>query len=147
MSTILLLSLMGTFAAVALLSGAVAYTVLERQAPGRKRLHEVVAGRRVAAPPPPPASLTLTDRPHRLVERIASFVPKSPVEMSKLRRRLVRAGYHSLTAAVVFSIAEFALPVVLGLPPERFTCSVVAFDLGKNWRAGTRVTLLGCRSD
>jgi tight adherence protein C len=116
-STILLLSLMGTFAAVALLSGAVAYTVLERQAPGRKRLHEVVAGRRVAAAPPPPASLTLTDRPNRIVERIASFVPKSPVEMSKLRRRLVRAGYHSLTAAVVFSIAEFALPVVLGLPP------------------------------
>ena len=38
MSPILLVSLMGTFVAVALLSGAVAYSVLERQAPGRKRL-------------------------------------------------------------------------------------------------------------
>src|SRR5207244_13496227 len=108
-SRIVLRSVMGTCAAVARVSGAVAYTVLERQGPGRKRLQEVVAGRRVAAAPPTPASLGLTDRPNRIAERIASFVPKSPVEMSKLRRRLVRAGYHSLTAAVVFSIAELAM--------------------------------------
>src|SRR5262249_5338322 len=66
--------------------------------------------------PATPANLSLTDRPNRVVERIASFVPKSPAEMNKLRRRLVRAGYHSFTAAVVFSIAEVATPVLLGLP-------------------------------
>ena len=114
MSPILLASLMGTFLAVALLSGAVAYTVIERQAPGRKRLQEGVAGRRAAAPAA--VSGALTDRPNRTAERIASFVPKSPREMNKLRRRMVRAGYHSLTAAVVFSIAELLTPVVLGIP-------------------------------
>ena len=123
MSTILVMSLMATFAAVALLSGAAAYAVLERQAPGRKRLQEVVAGRRVAAAPAAPGNLSLTDRPSRVVERIASFVPKSPAEMNKLRRRLVRAGYHSLTAAVVFSIAELVVPVVCGLPLVLFVAA------------------------
>jgi tight adherence protein C len=113
-SPILLASLLGTFVAVALLSGALAYTVLERQAPARKRLQQEGAGKRVAAAA---AGLGgLTDRPNRTVERIASFVPKSPSEMGKLRRRMVRAGYHSLTAAVVFSIAELLAPVVLGVP-------------------------------
>jgi tight adherence protein C len=105
---------MGTFLAVALLSGALAYTVLERHAPGRKRLQQESSGKRVAASV---GANVLTDRPNRTVERIASFVPKSPGEMGKLRRRMVRAGYHSLTAAVVFSLAELGGPVVLGLPP------------------------------
>jgi tight adherence protein C len=116
MSPILLLSIVGTFVAMAAASGAIAYTVLERQAPGRKRLQEPRAGRRnVDAAPAPLANLSLTDRPSRVVERIASFVPKSPGEMNKLRRRLVRAGYHSMTAAVAFAVAELALPVVLGV--------------------------------
>jgi tight adherence protein C len=51
-----------------------------------------------------------------MVERIASFVPKSPGEMNRLRRRLVRAGHHSLTAAVVFSVGEIVIPVLFGLP-------------------------------
>ena len=116
MSPILMLSIVGTFFTLAAASGAVAYTVLERQAPGRKRLQEVVAGRRkVEAVAPVLANLSLTDRPSRVTERIASFVPKSPSEMNKLRRRLVRAGYHSMTAAVVFAIAEMVLPLVLGV--------------------------------
>jgi len=115
-SPILLLSILGTFLAVAAASGAVAYTVLERQAPGRRRLQEVVSGRRkvATAATAAPATLSLTDRASPRVERIASFVPKSPAEMNKLRRRLVRAGYHSLEAALVFAIAELTLPVVFG---------------------------------
>jgi tight adherence protein C len=112
---ILLLSIIGTFVAVAAAAGALTYTLLERQAPGRKRLQEVVSGRRhVAAAPVALANLSLTDRPSRVTERIASFVPKSPSEMNKLRRRLVRAGYHSLTPALVFAVAELVLPVVFG---------------------------------
>jgi tight adherence protein C len=110
----LLVSLMGSFIAVALATGAIAYTVLDRQAPGRKRLRGEVTGRPVAARPSGPGALT--DRPTRTAERIASFVPKSPGEINKLRRRLVRAGYHSLTAAIVFSVAELVLPLLLGIP-------------------------------
>ncbi len=114
---ILLLSIVGTFVAVAVAAGSVAYVVLEGQTAGRKRLQAVMAGpSRAATVPVVLAPLSLTDKPTAATQRIASFVPKSPSEMSKLRRRLVRAGYHSLKSALVFSIAELALPLVIGLP-------------------------------
>src|SRR6185295_3527537 len=117
MTPILLLAIVGTFTAAAVAAGAVAYMVLERQTPGRQRLQAVMAGpRRVSAVPVVLAPLSLTDKPTAATQRIATFVPKSPAEMSKLRRRLVRAGYHSLKSALVFSIAEMVLPLVLGLP-------------------------------
>jgi tight adherence protein C len=112
MSPLLIATLMATFAAVLLLSGAAAYAVVQRQAPERKRLHQAVAiGRATAVSGP----MALTDRPHPVIERIASFVPKSPDEMNRLRRRLVRAGYHSMAAAVVFSVAEIVAPLVVAV--------------------------------
>ena len=50
MSPLLLASLIGVFAATALMMGAAAYTILERQAPERKRLHQAVASGRVDCP-------------------------------------------------------------------------------------------------
>ena len=38
------------------------------------------------------------------------IAPKSPKQMSKLRRRLTAGGYRSLTAAIVFAAAEVILP-------------------------------------
>ena len=113
MSPLLLASLMGAFVAVGLVSGALSWIVLERQAPGRRRLRAAVVENRVTATV---GANPLTDRPNRVVERIASFVPKSPKEMTRLHRRLVRAGYHSLTAAIVFSLAEIVMPFLFGLP-------------------------------
>ena len=115
MSPIVLASVMGVFVAVGVVSGAVSWFVLERQTTGRRRLRAAVAAHRVAAAVPAGAN-PLTDRPGPVVERIASLVPKSPKEMTRLRRRLVRAGYHSLTAAAVFSLAEVVTPVLFGVP-------------------------------
>ena len=89
MSPILLVSLIGTFISVALASGAIAYSVLERQSPGLRRLQGTAPDRRAAAKPA--STGALADQPTRTTERIASLVPKSPREMNKLRRRLVRA--------------------------------------------------------
>jgi tight adherence protein C len=114
MSPLLLASLIGVFAATALMTGVAAYVVLERQAPERRRLHQSATAAPVAAVAGP---VGLTDRPHYLIERIASFVPKSPKEMTRLRRRMVRAGYHGVAPAVIYAAAEIALPVVIGLPP------------------------------
>ncbi len=114
MPLILLVSLTGMFVAVALASGALAYTVLERQAPCRKRLQGVGPDRGVVAKTTKVSALT--DQPNRAAKRIASFVPKSPAEINKLRRRLVRAGYHSLTAVVVFSVAELVTPLIFAVP-------------------------------
>jgi tight adherence protein C len=102
--------------AAALVSGGAAWLVLERRTPGRRRLHAAVSESRLAAAVPAGAA-PLAERPSRVVERIASFVPKSPGELNRLRRRLVRAGYHSLTAAVVFSVGELVAPLLFGLPP------------------------------
>jgi tight adherence protein C len=40
--------------------------------------------------------------------------PKSPKDMSKLRRRLTAGGYRSLTAAIVYAAAEVILPFAFG---------------------------------
>jgi tight adherence protein C len=117
MSPLILITIFGTFAAIAVAAGTVTYAVLERQAPGRKRLQAILAGpSRAVAVAAGPAPISLTDKPSARTERIVSFLPKSPAEMNRLRRRLVRAGYHSLKSAVVYSVAELTLPVVLGAP-------------------------------
>jgi tight adherence protein C len=62
------------------------------------------------------------DVPGPTLQRVASFIPKSPKQMTKLQRRLAMAGSHKLSHAVLFSLSElvaaalgFLLPVsVLG---------------------------------
>ena len=48
------------------------------------------------------------------VKRFQQISPKSPKEMSALRRRLTAAGYRGLTAAALYGAAEVILPVVFG---------------------------------
>ena len=129
MSPLLIASLVGAFLSVALLSGAAAYMVLERQAPGRKRL-QAVAAESPIAPSAPPGLTTLSGRASPRVERIVSFVPKSPSEMTRLRKRLARAGHHSLTAVVVFSVAELAAPVLFAVPLLMFVAWPLGLGLG-----------------
>jgi tight adherence protein C len=39
-------------------------------------------------------------------EKIASFIPKSPKEMGRVRRRLATAGFHGFSAVLVYSLSE-----------------------------------------
>ena len=48
------------------------------------------------------------------VKRFQQIAPKSPKEMTRLRRRLTAAGYRSLTAAALYAAAEVILPFVFG---------------------------------
>jgi tight adherence protein C len=111
MSLLFMFSLMAAFVAIALGSGALAFLVLEHQSPGRRRLAQVGALR--GPEPAPPEVATLTDAPNHVIVRVASFVPKSPKELTSLRRRLARAGYQSLTAAVVYAASEIVLPLLV----------------------------------
>jgi tight adherence protein C len=43
-----------------------------------------------------------------------SVIPKSPKEVSRLRKRFMRAGYHTLTPVAVYSLGQVVLPVLLG---------------------------------
>ena len=49
-------------------------------------------------------------------KKMAAFVPKSPKEMSKLERGWLAAGFTHPRAAITYSLAEMATPVVLALP-------------------------------
>ena len=59
--------------------------------------------------------LELSDISSPWVKRFQQVVPKSPKEMSKLRRRLTTAGYRSATAAVLYGASEVILPIVVGV--------------------------------
>src|SRR3954451_7168445 len=104
-----MLAIGATFIAVAASVASAAFLLIAGRSPAQKRLIDATAVVRAEARTSGgPASLT--ERPSRTVERIVSFVPKSPSEMNRLRRRLARAGYHSLNAALVFSFAELIGP-------------------------------------
>jgi tight adherence protein C len=59
------------------------------------------------------SDVQLTDVPSPWVKRFQQVVPKSPKEMSALRRRMTAAGYRSAAAAALYAAAEMFLPFVL----------------------------------
>jgi len=110
----LALALVLVFVAVAVLSGLAASIVMTRTSPERRRLREMVAA--AGAYTVGTVTLSLTDRPGQMVKRVSTFVPKSPKEMGRLQRRMVRAGFKNpQRAAVLFALAEITFPVVFAL--------------------------------
>jgi tight adherence protein C len=110
----LVLAIGGAFIAVAVLAGFAATTVLTRLAPARRRLDGLAAAGAgagdIAAQP-----LAL-DQLDPSLERLTRYLPKSPKEMTKLQRRLARAGYLRPSAAAMFTLSEVIVPLVLALP-------------------------------
>ena len=102
--------LIAVFASVALGVGALVSFALTWSAPEQReirRLSQLGADGVLA-------QLNLQETPSPWVKRFQQLVPKSPKEMTALRRRLTRAGYRGLTAAVVYGTAEVLLPFVVG---------------------------------
>src|SRR3954454_9372579 len=103
------IALGAVFVMVAVVAGALASLVLERTAPERRRLNELLEGAGgvgvVGAGP-----TTLTNAPTAAAERAARMIPKSPKDMGRLRRRMALAGYKSPYAAIAFSAVEMILP-------------------------------------
>jgi tight adherence protein C len=106
----LLIALVALFVGVAVTTGALASTVLARRAPERRRLDQMATTAGLVFEVP-----TLTDNPSPIVKRISRLVPKSPKEMSLLRRRLVAAGYRSVDTAILYSLAKLVLPIICAL--------------------------------
>ena len=120
------------FASVAFITGAVAQIALSRRAPGRRRLEQVKVTPSVLS-----ASASLTAGDTEAVKRLRTFLPKSPKDMSRLRRRMGRAGYYTVTPMLVFSVARLVLPVVLGLLP------LIVSPMGQAWYMMAIMALLG----
>jgi tight adherence protein C len=115
----LTLTLTALFISIALVVGSLTSEVLERTSVKRRRLRDLLrpaTARRAAA-----ADLTLGgDAPSPTMKKVATFVPKSPKEMSRLQRRLARAGCHNASTAISFALSELvgaaaglALPLAL----------------------------------
>ena len=58
---------------------------------------------------------SLTPEETAFVKRSHAIVPRSPKDMTSLRRRFARAGYYTLTPIAVYTLAQIVLPVVFGL--------------------------------
>ena len=122
----LMLPLALLFVSVALVVGLAASAVLARTAPERRRLREMA----LAGGGTESLSIetrALVERPDPRLERIARTLPKSPKEMGRLRRRLATAGITSFRVAVIYSIAEVAMPILLGVLAYSFFQGALAW--------------------
>jgi len=111
------LAITGVFGAVALLVGLATDRILSALGPERRRLkrsaHVPVTGVLIDAQ-------SLTPEESRFVKRVTAMVPRSPKQMTVVRRRFARAGYYTLAPIAVFTLAQIILPVVFGLAPLYF---------------------------
>src|SRR5688572_9862726 len=96
------------FASVALAVWAIGSIVLNWGSVEQRQLRKLSQGRGELL-----TELHLTDVPSPWVKRFQLAVPKSPKEMSALRRRLTAAGYRNTSTAVLYSLAEVTLPVLV----------------------------------
>jgi tight adherence protein C len=123
------LALGGLFVSIALITGLGASALLAGMSTERRRLRQMAtAGGGVATLSfGASEAVRLTERISPRLERIAQTMPKSPKEMSRLRRRLAVAGIHSFGAAVFYSVAELTLPFVFAGPALMWMVGPVAW--------------------
>ena len=116
MQSDIFLALIGVFVAVAACCGAGLYVWNSRVSPERRRLAELAGQHAAGSGAVRPVAIVLdtTSAPDTPLQR---FVPKSPKEMGRLRRRLAIAGYHHPAAPVIYSLFELGLPVALAAVP------------------------------
>jgi tight adherence protein C len=101
--------LFAVFASVALAAGALISFALTWSTPEQREIRRLSQrGDGILA------QLHLSEAPGPWVKRFEQVVPKSPKDMSRLRRRLATAGYRSLAAATVYAASETLLPFVVG---------------------------------
>jgi tight adherence protein C len=106
----ILLALVALFASVAVATGVLASTVLQRQSATQRRFDELLR-RSPSASSGLPASTVLLTQGKRAPE-YGKFLPKSPKEMMRLQRRLASAGIHGDSAAAIYVFAEIGLAVL-----------------------------------
>jgi tight adherence protein C len=111
MSLDLVVALLAVFAAVAFVSGSLATVALSYNTPVRQRLRKFAADQNRSLVKTP-AALTNSLAPG--LQRFATFIPKSPKELSRLQNRLAKAGFHGLGPAIVCQASELLTPIVLG---------------------------------
>jgi tight adherence protein C len=111
----LTLTLVAVFVSVALISATAASLVFGWGSTERRTLRRKLAPAGTSSAGVGRLDVRLTDAPTTLEQRLRRIVPKSPKQMSRLRRMLATAGYHSTLAATIYAASELLLPVALAL--------------------------------
>ena len=103
------LTLVAVFLSVALVTGSLAAFGARPDAPGRRRLRQFAGnGRRRCSSS---RRESVSRRRPAGDAAVAAVVPKSPKDMSRLRRRLAQAGYYSHAPPSSTRLPKFVLPV------------------------------------
>ena len=100
----------GLFVSVGLLTGLGTSALLAHTSPERRRLREAALA--AGGPSAFIDQIRLTEAVSPRLQSVANKLPKSPKDMSRLRRRLASAGIYSFGAAVFYSVLELALPLL-----------------------------------
>jgi tight adherence protein C len=108
----LLITLVAVFLLIALLSTVGLSAVLSSVSPERRRLRQLATADGPALSFGVGAGVVDTVDPR--LKRLP-FAPKSPKDMNRLRRQLVRAGYESPQAMFLYVVASLVTPAVLVL--------------------------------
>jgi tight adherence protein C len=111
MTPLLIVSVAGVFASIALLTWS-AITMLSPDSIAGRRLRKATAS--AAAPVLPELVQLQPETAAGMAAQLEKLIPKGPKEMSRLRARLARAGVKSPGAAVLYSLSEIVLPLILG---------------------------------
>ena len=130
----LLLSIVGVFACVALVTGLAATLVIERSSPEQKRLRTVADAATVGLALEP---TQLTEVPNPFLQKLSKAMPRSPKELTALRRRLGQAGYHDLRSAILFGAAELITPVIFAV------VTLLAFGWTDGWALAIVAAVFG----
>jgi tight adherence protein C len=109
MAAPLLLAIVGVFVAVALFAGGITAWLLARSAPEQRRLRTIAAGTGsmgilTEAP-------ILAQGPDPTLKRFSRYLPRSASDMSRLQKRLTRAGYPHYRSVIIYSAFELLLPL------------------------------------
>jgi tight adherence protein C len=111
----LLVAVGAVFVLVLVVVWAVTNSVVAKRSPERKRLQKLTRPRSELVDPLIKKEAALVKNDDAEIKYVKRYVPKSPKELSRIRRRLMRAGYKKLPAVIIYVWIELSLPVILGL--------------------------------
>jgi tight adherence protein C len=135
MASELLIGVGGVFVLVAVAASAATAWWLTRTSTEQRRLRAVSQGSRIGLDN---ATVRLAaDAADPSLARLSQLVRRSPKAMSRLQRRLTRAGYPSYSAVVIYALCELALPIVLAL------ATIAFFGLGGGLLLAALLAVIG----
>ena len=124
------------FVLVLVVAWALTSNVVEKRAPERQRLKKLTRPQDDGTPLVKEDALVKNEDAE--IKYASRYVPKSPKELSRIRRRLMRAGYHKLGAVIVYVWCEITTPLVLGLGSLWFVGTA-----GRGWLIAGFAAVLG----